>query len=483
MKKIIIMILLVFPVGLTGCTDWLIVDPKTEKSQDDIFSTQQGFQDVLTGIYLIMTYSDAYGSSLSYNMIEYMGSLYDPVASSTELELQLHNWGDNLVELKIHSTFAQLYKIISGANSILEFIDDRKDVFKTTDEYKWIKGEALAIRAMCHFDILRLFGPVPSQTDGKRILPYVTEFGYKLTQHSTWDEYCQKILKDLSDAEELLEDDPICHYSISDIGNPNSTKSDFRIDDTYFAYRFYRCNYYAVKALQARVNLWIGNNEDALAAAEAVISAKNPDGTTKFVLGTADSFSKGDRLFTSEHLMALHCFTLQNSYAEDFATGKIYKGKTDLMIKYFIYDYSTVDIRSPGVKDWWKLTEVGDASLCVSDKYFTDDQTNNDIGKRIPLLRLAEMYLIAVETAPIEKAQMYYDTFLRSRNVSSVPLSQEDRIPTIRKEYLKEFYAEGYAFYLYKRLNSNASEIVFSLYGWEPDYVLPLPSDELTYSD
>ncbi len=52
------------------------------------------------------------------------------------------------------------YKIVADVNSILQKIDQQKALF-TGDNYRLIKGEALALRAFAHFDVLRMFGPMP----------------------------------------------------------------------------------------------------------------------------------------------------------------------------------------------------------------------------------------------------------------------------------------------------------------------------------
>ena len=44
-------------------------------------------------------------------------------------------------------------------NTLLKNADEKKNLF-TGDQYNWITGEAYALRAMLHFDLLRLFGPV-----------------------------------------------------------------------------------------------------------------------------------------------------------------------------------------------------------------------------------------------------------------------------------------------------------------------------------
>lgn len=454
-----------------GCKDWLAVSPLTEKEKGDMLTSQKGFEDALTGIYINLGHDDAYGQSLTYYLIEAAASLYD-LPSTTHIisNIRLHQWSNPTVERMVNTAHARLYKAIANANALLEDIDARRGVFDSEDTHSWIKGEALAIRAMCHLDILRLFGPVPSQVDGSRILPYVTTFGHEATPHSTWDEYCALLLKDLSDAEALLENDPIISGTAS--------------DNTFFAYRFYRFNYYAVKALQARANLWIGNADDAAAAAKAVISAKNPDGSEKFTLGSATSMSNNDPLFTSEHLMALYDYSLAGKYDNYFANATLYKGYgASQYIKPNLYGNSGVDIREPQVGKWWLDVPGAYYPFCVSNKYFTDGATNTSIGMRIPLLRLAEMYLIIAETAPISEAQGYYDTFLRSRNLSPIALTEGQRTAILRKEYMKEFYAEGYLFYTYKRMNSPRADILWAPSGLEPTYVIPLPSTELTYTE
>lgn len=202
-------LLLVTSFSMFSCNSWLDVQPKTESSRDELFTSQQGFQDALIGVYLQMMESSAYGGTLTFDMVDKIASLYTTAPGSTDEKLSLHDWTDSGVEGTINSAFSKLYKIISSANSLLEKMEINGSCIADTVERSLIHGEALAIRAMCHFDALRLFGPEPSQHDNSRILPYVTTFGYKLTEHSTYEDFCQKLLKDLSDAEQLLTVDPI----------------------------------------------------------------------------------------------------------------------------------------------------------------------------------------------------------------------------------------------------------------------------------
>ena len=51
MKKIHIL-LLVAMLGLTACNNWLDVEPKTSIPADKQFSSESGFKDALTGVYI-----------------------------------------------------------------------------------------------------------------------------------------------------------------------------------------------------------------------------------------------------------------------------------------------------------------------------------------------------------------------------------------------------------------------------------------------
>ena len=61
--------------GLVSCNDWLDVKPETEMTLEEMYADQQGFQDALTGAYLELKNSSAYGTELMYGTIEYLASI------------------------------------------------------------------------------------------------------------------------------------------------------------------------------------------------------------------------------------------------------------------------------------------------------------------------------------------------------------------------------------------------------------------------
>lgn len=460
---------------LTSCSDledWLDVKPKTQSTRDDLLSDAQGFEDALTGVYMQMIESSAYGSNLSFNLIDNMAGLYTPNGNtSLQYKVKHHQWTDSGVEASINGVFNKLYKIISGCNSILSKLDENPGVVRDTVLENCIYGEALGIRAMCHLDVLRLFGPVPSEKNDDRILSYVTTFGHDITPASTFDEYVGKLRQDMKEAETKLQYDPI--YSGNTISN------------SYLQNRQYRMNYFAVKGLEAIAELYLGNNDAAFAAATAVINATSvasTDNALIYTLGTSSCFLNNDLFFNSEHVFALYDFSLGDTYQNSFSNGSLNVGLTLEPISSSIYGSSAVDMRAPNLGDWWTIVTTGDNSYAICQKYKTESDHSTGYGHRIPLIRLAEMYLIAVETAPtIAEAQTYWDTFETSRNVEPIALTEQNMETTLQSEYLKEFFAEGKMFYFYKRHNTDYTKWWNMERGISIDYVLPLPEAEITY--
>ena len=97
------------------------------------------------------------------------------------------------------------------------------------------------------------------------------------------------------------------------------------------------------------------------------------------------------------------------------------------------------------------------------------------------MLRMSEVYLIAIETAKdLSTAQALYDAYMRECQFTLYEpfTSLEEVKKEIVNEYRRELFAEGQMFFCYKRIaernmmwNNKTME--------EADYILPLPSSEI----
>jgi starch-binding outer membrane protein, SusD/RagB family len=350
--------------------------------------------------------------------------------------------------------------------------------------YKLIKGEALALRAFVHFDVLRLFGPVPTEPGAGSVLPYVKSLSREPVQHSTFEQFRDAMLSDLSAAEALLEDvDPIIDYSLYDLNRPGATGSPFWPEDNYFGFRSLRMNYYALKGLQARIHLWYGNNSDAYTAARTVLDAVNPDGLVKFRLGSSADMAAGDFVLTAEHIFSIHDFGLFTKYTGNFGNGTLKRGSTATTVNSQLYGNTGTDIREANL--WELVTQSNQAQTYIHKKYKVAETASSIHAdyKRIPLMRISEIYFILMETAPVAEAQDSWAAFRTARNVpvTTLPADQAVLKVELAKEFRKEFFAEGQSFYNYKRLKIDRPNFL-----WVPsaslatiNYVVPLPKTEL----
>lgn len=96
------------------------------------------------------------------------------------------------------------------------------------------------------------------------------------------------------------------------------------------------------------------------------------------------------------------------------------------------------------------------------------------------MLRLSELYLIAMETTnDLTLINSLYGTYWRARDLIPTILFEDkhDVLEMIEREFRCEFFAEGQMFFFYKRKKAN--RMVWSNKQIaETDYIVPLPKTE-----
>ena len=467
-------------LSFTSCEKYLDVKPKTQIEIDVMFSNEEGFKDALHGVYTQLSSNNSYGLALTQTTIERLISAWDFTAATTEAYLNNHNYTAEGSQNAFNSIFQQQYKTIASINALLSKIDENKDVFKNPDLYKMIKSEALALRAFIHLDLMRLWGPIPTNTIEGNQLAYVTQFSTKINDRISYDKYKELLFKDISEAENLSKDvDPILKYSLAQMRSP-SNGIGYNPDDIIFAFRYLKMNYYAIKGLQARAHLWYGEKEQAYEAAKVVIDAKNVNGTNKYDLGSATDFAAKDFVLTKEHLFGIYDYQMYDKYQKNYANIALKKGTAETTVKNTLYGNTGTDIREASL--WHLLTMANGSKGNTLKKYMVDEPktvTNATDYKQIPLIRLSEMYLIASETAPFAEGINYFKAFRTSRGIgANIPATEANLKAEILKEYQKEFFGEGQGFYAHKRYNSIRTAIIFAATSVTVNYLLPLPTVE-----
>ncbi|SMC87337.1 RagB/SusD family nutrient uptake outer membrane protein [Pedobacter nyackensis] len=465
--KYIIVVLLLPALTNTSCKDYLNVKPKTEMTQEELFSTEGGFKDALNGVYIQMKGTNVYGRDMTMTTIEHLISSWDGdaiISTKVPYKLAHFNYTDVDAERSLSAIYGAEYKIIASINAILDHIDENRFVFRSPGVYETVKAECLAMRAYCHLDILRLFGPIPTDVNTGNKLAYVIHLSKTPNPLLSFAAFQEALLKDLDEAERLVKDiDPI-------VKNIAPT-------DAYFANRNLKMNYYAVKALQARAYLWFNNKGKAYECAKMVIDAKDSNGNPMFRLGKLADMSAKDYVLTCEHIFGLHDFALYTKYSSLYANGSLRKGSDNSIINSQLYGNTGTDIREANL---WELITLPQSVLqgYVLKKYKVDESGTN--FKQIPLLRISEMYMIAIETGQAADAQLLWTTFRSARGLQQNTLPADPVLiqNELLKEYRKEFYAEGQAFFAYKRLNAAQANVLFVPGEATLNYLIPMPKTE-----
>lgn len=490
MRKTISILFVGLMFGLTACNDWLDTRPENEQKEKDQFSTYTGFCDALTGCYMNMAGSKAYGERLTITNIESLANLWYLDSRSKrdqDLELSAHNYVSSYSEDAIQAIYGALFNTVVQANLIIHNIEKRGvQVILDPTKRNMIEGEAYAIRAYCQLDVLRLFGQVPGQANTSVSLPYSETTNInEVPAHYDFDAYVSKLEADLNKAEELLaKGDPIMHYTFAQLNSPAETK----LDD-FLYYRQMRLNYWAVKGLKARFYLYIGNKEKAYEAAKEVIDAKINDNPVMQMSGVSD-LANGYTALPSECLFSLSKYNIMTN-TESFLLGGNALAKynvqnslcitPDMLAQLYAGQNSSSNNRY--YLQWNKSVDYSGRTMVATTKYYWNPSETQNLATKhqlIPMLRMSEIYLIAIETTPdLSEANSFYKEYMKQHAVSTVTdfVSTQEISDFILGEYRREFFAEGQMFYAYKRLN--ASSMLFGKTIINPqDYVLPLPKTE-----
>src|SRR5205814_9282268 len=132
----------------------------------------------------------------------------------------------------------------------------------------------------------------------KKSLPYVTRYSKTITFPSTTAAFIDSLKNDLNTAATLLAP----YDSVSVATNPNIPNADL-----FYTDRKMRFNYYAVKATQARLYLWLGEYDKAVAAAQEVVT-KGSRNLVAFHNGNINDPNpvNKDYTFSTEHIFGLN---------------------------------------------------------------------------------------------------------------------------------------------------------------------------------
>ena len=365
MKKhniLYIIVIVMVASFLTSCEDFLDVKPEDKVSSEQAFKRIEDFQFAVDGLYNIIR-SEGYNQSL----VLYPDILSDNIIMNFDGRKsyqEQYTWEYNSTDQASELLWSTGYLAIHSANMILDRIDNLTD--GTEEQIKAIKGEALAIRAMVHFDLVRYYGkPIHSATASDLGVPYMTKVEKGKPARTSVIDCYNNIESDLLAAETLLE--PLTER-----------------ENNYFSAT-------SVKALLARMYLTMHDYTNARDYAGEVISASYTltDSTGFVAMWNEDQENSGEIILKSR------C-----TEKEGPRIGGLYGDvrSSEFVPSYeFFQMYGDDDVRKGAYFQVTKMPSTDDDYNFIV-KY--NAREGSEDGKNlsdIVLIRLAEIYLIRAE--------------------------------------------------------------------------------------
>ena len=453
--KYLAAVLIIFGFIFTSCDDELEQLPPEQLSNELVLSTYDNLVLATNGIYNLLYDANWYGREFTV-----IGDLKGGNSKSSPLNTGRfqteYNWGNNASSTS--GLWTPAYYLISRANNVINATEGFTQTGITEAMIGQLKGEALFLRALAYFDLVRMYAQPYTADNGASLgvpVVLVTENGQPA--RNTVAEVYAQIVADLTTAEGIT-----------------GTADRGQTDDAAMVTKE------AIQALLAKVYLYMGDWGNAATYATKLIN--NP----KFALYTAAEYNSVWGVdAASEVIFEVYGNATQSSWPGYDEIGYIYDpdGYGDVCATNQLLDlFEAGDVRADlfkGHPDY--------SGFLWPNKYPGKDiiRVNN-----IPVLRLAEMYLIRCE-ATLKGASSGVpaindiNTIRAKRNASALG---SVTLQNLYEERRRELCFEGNELWDLSRtgrgLNRDEAEVIiagdvdiaFPDYRW----AMPIPTFELS---
>lgn len=431
--SLVIITALVMSLGFVSCDDdFLDVPPTNAGESSTAVETVQDGQVAINGIMRRMTDLSYYGR----NFIVYAEARGGEVTTRTLGRglSDMYTFNNTPSSNNFQDFWNDMYNRILQTNFLIKSIDN----VQGEGNFDNIKGQALTARAILYFDLVRIYGKPYTYDKASYGVPNILTPIDALERplRASVEENYNQIMIDLKAAEPLL----------------STAKNDGYI------------NYYANKAMQARVYLSMAKYTEALAAAEEVINSG------KFQLySNSDWVDSWTKQFGSESIFELAMVPNENDRGNSSLSIYFRKqnyGSTSAGGQYFGSDYYLAKLEQDmddvrwGVMGDDREFASEDIHLGASYKYsgniaLSGDGKSTATAVNIKVIRLSEMYLIAAEAALHSDKDLAADYLneIRKRAPNLAPATAASiNIDMVLDEKSKELFTEGQRYFDMLRL-------------------------------
>lgn len=413
MNKIVYTMLIAGSVAVTSCTtDDLNPSLEQNKEGADAIGQSSDLYSLLQGAYNRLTASAYYGRDYIVT-----SEVRTPNTWANGRSGRFTTEGAFLYSPNGLFIWGSAYGVIASANVIINAdVDALSDASDNADYARHLQGQAYAIRALAHFDLLKTYGQ--EHVEGDLGVPYVTEYKGDdvIPARNTIAENKASIYADLEMAFELM----------SEAGVYTQDKT--------------RLSKYGAKALESRVGTWFGDWEVVRDASMEVIES----GLYQII--SADQFvSSFDGANAQNSIFELAYNDTDNEGINGLEY--IYRGTSygDISVTPNAFNtlYGEGDVRA----DILGTEQVG-ANLRLRNMGKYPDRSSN-----VPIFRYEEVILNLAEAlmnlGETGDALTYLNMIPENRNAETY---SEATIENILLERRKEFIFEGLYYWDLQRL-------------------------------
>lgn len=405
---------------ISSCSDFLSVNPKDSLASDEAITDMDKAYSALYGIYDLMQSRYYYGT----DMITYGEVKGDDMGTTVSGDrTQSQYLFGTLQALTYQNTgrfWEYQYAGLNYANNLINAINDNQVEHLESEnaELTDIKGQAIALRALFHFDLVRIHGE-PYLKDksayGAVIAQRIISPNEKV-QRSTVEETYKAIIDDLTEAIPLL-----------------STEKSLGV-----------INQWAAKALLAKVYLYQGNWESAYSMAKDVV-----DNGGYTLIPTADYEQAWSLEKNSESIFDIVSTDVDNPNRESIGYVMLPRGGDNGGYGAVSTTQAFIDLMKEDMDDIrWKVLKTNDKDFEGGYVVKYPGRGGNVYANSTRVIRLSDIYLMVAEAgvhAGKSDASSYLNAIKKraNPNVTDVTATLE----LVEKERRKELVGEGHRFF------------------------------------
>ncbi|MCQ2146413.1 MAG: RagB/SusD family nutrient uptake outer membrane protein [Bacteroidales bacterium] len=423
MKKIFVII--ASAILAVSCEGFLDQYPHTSITSDKAISTVDDVEYAVNGIYDLMSSAGYYGGTMFYYG-DIKGDDVQSLYQSGRDTYYCYMFSHTSNGLHAGSLWGRPWYVIRQASNVIAAIEEGK-IEGDKARLNNLLGQAIATRALAHFDLTRVFGYPYAKDNGASWGVPIVDHVLDITENpirNTVAECYDFIIKELNRAIPLM-----------------STAKDNG-----------RMNQYAVRALLSRVYLYCEKNTEAFNTASALIEELKG---TSYQLATNENYIAQfalENTFSSESL-----FEIANSQSDNQSWDSLsylyhWWGYADMIVTLDFIDILDRKENWDDVRWWLVSNERGWQYWLMKYPGPGPDRWTPAVYNNLMVLRLSEVYLNAAEAGvkgggDKAKALEYLNAIVTRANPNKSIAEADFNLNTVLEERRLELVGEGHRYF------------------------------------